>query len=645
MTRRLLVIVLMVTAVLVVAPDLALGASAHSDRSTRGSLPLPLAFLGIHFPSVGSIVGGVVKLFFGALLKVLGVPVHGTAAALRWLIAVPDPADHAQWPTVGRLEGDMQAVGVGLLPLTFTLAAVRYWLAGLSGQPTWSLEAVVRVTGAVGGLVAYGWAFGNVVSAVNVVTNATLAFPAVQHGMSATVGVLFAGGLAGGGVLLAIIGLVLVFLAVGLFFMKVLVLVVFGVLYVTGGALIVVSALPELHPLWRAWKLALGAAAMIPIGWCVLFALAGAFTADVTRLGGGFLTGRLVGALAALAIYAIALKWPLMVLGRAKMMLGPGALGTAGQPGSRDVAAARAGLQSAALRAGNATSSVLRGSAGAAGRGVIATGRGVAQAGARLPGIAAVAGGVAGGANALAAVAGPVRSPLQQAAGRVRERGRAGSEQTAQTLAAGSTLGGAAGAYAAGFTSRRAPHQNSDGTDGGPPGTPPRSGQRAASDSAREPRADRKANTAAKGKQKSPGEARRATGRGQPGADGRGAKQRLAGTGARARQLADSAASGAGRLAIPADRHPGRDLPGQPTPSDAADSSQSRGTPAAKRPRPEPAASTPAAKPSPRPARSARGVRSDSSAASPPAAAGPAGLPSDGGDVNETARRAFGRED
>jgi hypothetical protein len=631
--------VLLATALLVLVPDLAPGASAHSDRGAGASLPLPLAFLGIHFPSVSSIVGGVVKLFFGALLKVLGVPVHGTAAALRWLVAVPDPADQAQWPTVGRLEGDMQAVGVGLLPLTFTLAAVRYWLAGLSGQPTWSLEAAVRVTGAVAGLVAYAWAFGNVVAAVNAVTNAMLAFPAVRHGMSATVGVLFAGGLAGGGVLLAIIGLVLVFLSVALFFMKVLVLVVFGVLYVSGGALIVVSALPELHPLWRAWKLALGAAAMIPIGWCLLFALAGAFTADVTRLGGGFLTGKLVGALAALAIYAIALKWPLMILGRAKMMLGPAALGTPAQPGARDVTAARAGLQSAALRAGNATSGALRGSAAAAGRGVIATGRGVAHAGARLPGMASVA----GGAGALAALAGPVRSPLQQAASRVRDRGRAGSEQTAQTLAAGGTIAGAASAYAAGFTSRRAPHHNGAGSDAGPTSTPPRSGQRGASDSASEPRGDRHGTKAAAGAKRGPGEARHATGQGQPAADGRGAQQRLAGTGARARQLADSAATGGNaRLAIPADQHPGRDLPGQPTPSDPADSSQSSGTPAANRPRPEPAAVTQAAKPSPRPSRGARGVRSDPPAASPPA---PAGLPSDGGDANETARRAFGRED
>jgi hypothetical protein len=611
MIRRLLPVVLLATAVLVVAPDLALGASAHSDRSASGSLPLPLAFLGIHFPSVSSIVGGVVKLFFGALLKVLGVPVHGTAAALRWLIAIPDPADQSQWPTVGRLEGDMQAVGVGLLPLTFTLTAVRYWLAGLSGQPTWSLEAVVRVTGAVGGLVAYAWAFGNVVSAVNVVTNAMLAFPAVQHGMTATVGVLFAGGLAGGGVLLAIIGLVLVFLAVGLFFMKVLVLVVFGVLYVTGAAVIVVSALPELHPLWRAWKLALGAAAMIPIGWCVLFALAGAFTADVTRLGGGFLTGRLVGALAALAIYAIALKWPLMVLGRAKMLLAPGALGTAGGSGTRDVTAARAGLQSAALRAGNATSAGLRGSPAA-------TGRGIAQTGARLPGMTAVA----AGAGTLAALTGPVRSPLQQAASRVRDRGRAGSDQTAQTLATGGTLGAAASAYAAGFTAPRAPHQNGGGTDAGPASTPPRKARRAATDSATEPRADRRDTRAAAGPQQSPGGARSATGQGQPAGDRRGEEQRLAATGARARQLADSAASAsAGKLAIPADQHPGLDLPRQPTP------------------RPEPPDSTPAAKPSPRPARN--GGRPDPSAASP---LPPPPPPSDAGDANKTARRAFGGE-
>src|SRR5450755_1292316 len=464
MVRRVLLFVLVAMGVLIVAPAGALG-STGSGHSGSGAGVLPLAFLGIHFPSVSSIVGGVVKLFFGALLKVLGIPVHGTLAALQWLVAEPDPADRAQWPTIGRLEGDMRSIGIGLLPLTFTLTAVRYWLAGLAGQPVTALEAVGRTTAAVAGLVVYSWAFANVVAAVNVITHAMLSLPSVRDGMTHTVGILFAGGLAGGGVLLAIIGLVLVFLAVGLFFMKVLVLVIFGVLYVSGGALVVVSGLPELHPLWRAWKLTLGAVAIIPVGWCALFATAGAFPADVTRWGGGVLSGKLIGALAALAIYVIALKWPLMVLGRAKSILTPGGLG-AGAPatGVSDVRAARASLQSAALRAGNVTSGVLRGSVGAAGRGVIAGARGV---GSRVPAVAGAAAGVAAGGGALAAFAAPVSSPLQRAASRVRDRSRTGMKETGDSLAAGETLGAAGAAYTGGFTASRAKDQNAQNGAGG----------------------------------------------------------------------------------------------------------------------------------------------------------------------------------
>ena len=58
---------------------------------------------------------------------------------------------------------------------------------------------------------------------------------------------------------------------------------------------------------------------LIPVGWCIIFATAGAISLDVTNLGGGAHIGsRMVGAFAALATFYIALKWPLMVLGHVR---------------------------------------------------------------------------------------------------------------------------------------------------------------------------------------------------------------------------------------------------------------------------------------------------------------------------------------
>src|SRR5437764_2635240 len=93
----------------------------------------PLALFG--FPSVSDIVRKVVALLFGALSHALLPDFlrNGTVDAIKWLIAVPNPANAALWPNVARLEHDMTALGYGLLGLVLVLATVRYTFGAAGG--------------------------------------------------------------------------------------------------------------------------------------------------------------------------------------------------------------------------------------------------------------------------------------------------------------------------------------------------------------------------------------------------------------------------------------------------------------------------------------------------------------------------------
>src|SRR5436189_2491648 len=139
----------------------------------------PLALFG--FPSVSDIVRKVVALLFGALSHALLPDFlrNGTVDAIKWLIAVPNPANAALWPNVARLERDMAALGFGLLGLMLIAAAVRYTLAGVDGQSP--LLALSRTVGAAAGITLYHWAFQNTVALVNVATNQVLAWPVVSQ--------------------------------------------------------------------------------------------------------------------------------------------------------------------------------------------------------------------------------------------------------------------------------------------------------------------------------------------------------------------------------------------------------------------------------------------------------------------------------
>lgn len=311
-------------------------------------------------PSIGELLNGVVNGLFGALLSALTPDFlkHADIHTLEWLVALPNVADTAVWPTVGRLEANMVWVAGAILPTTLIIATARDTALSLTFRAH-PANALLRVIGAVFWLVLYRFAFENGVAFVNVLTHTMLSWSIVAQGLHRTVLVMFGGSLlvGAGGVFLALLGLVALVFAVCLFALKVLLLTVLAILFVSGPLFIALAPLPTVGDLARGWLLAVLAVCLIPVGWCIIFATAGAFSLDVTNLGGGAHIGsRVLGAFAALVTFYIAWKWPLMVLGHVRGALGGlgvrvGAASGGGSSASDGALAAKAGRARAGLQA------------------------------------------------------------------------------------------------------------------------------------------------------------------------------------------------------------------------------------------------------------------------------------------------------
>jgi hypothetical protein len=280
----------------------------------------PFGFLGL--PSLHSIIEGIANGFFGALADALvpGFLKHGTVATIQHLVALPDPDT---WSHVHQLQGDMTYLAVMLMPVTLAVGTLRYWLVGFTGQAH-PVTALARCGWVTAVLVGYGWIVGQAVAATNTLTHAILGFPTVGNGLQRIIGVLFGGALlaGAGGVFGAFLVIIGVLFAAGLFAAQVLLTVVLALLIVAGPPLIAVSAIPELSHLARAWAHALLATALVPLGWTVLFAAAGALCLDATSFtgGAGGLPGHVAAAFAGLITFVLAVKLPLMLFGELRRL-------------------------------------------------------------------------------------------------------------------------------------------------------------------------------------------------------------------------------------------------------------------------------------------------------------------------------------
>lgn len=340
-------------------------------------------------PSVGELLNSVVNGLFGALLSALTPSFlkHADIHALEWLVALPNVADQSVWPTVAKLEEHMMWVAGALLPTTLIIATARDTALSLSFRASPS-GALLRVVGAVFWLAMYRFSFRFGVAFVNTLTHTMLSWPIVEQGLNRTVLVMFGGAavFGAGGAFLGLLGLVALVFAICLFSLKVLILSVLAILYVSGPLFIALTPLPTIGYLARAWLLALVGVCLIPVGWCVVFSTAGAISLDVTNLGGGAHIGsRVVGAFAALVTFFIAFRWPMMVLGTVRNAFGGLGVRLGGMSGGGSGGATNGALAAKAQGARTRLQAAML----AGGRGI---GLAAGQMGAPRGGLAGVAG-------------------------------------------------------------------------------------------------------------------------------------------------------------------------------------------------------------------------------------------------------------
>jgi hypothetical protein len=373
-------------------------------------------------PSLHSIIEAIAKGFFSALAGAL-VPdflKHGSVATIQYLVALPDPAS---WGHVSELESDMTYLGMSLMPVTLTVCTLRYWMVGLTGAAH-PVSAISRCAGATGVLVIYRWLVEQTVAATNTLTHAILSFPVVANGLASIITVLFGGALllGAGGVFGAFLVIVGVAFAAALFASKEALTVILALAFCAGPPFIALAPIPELSHLARVWSHALMAIVLVPIGWTLLFAVAGALTLDASSFTGGAsggVPGHIEAAFAGLITFVIAVKLPLMLFGELRHILGGAALrggggssGAQGQPampGAERMRAAHTRLQGAAYQAVPSLGRSAGRAAGAlgapAGGPIGAARRGLASAAARsgvMPGVDG-AGAALGGARAAGA--------------------------------------------------------------------------------------------------------------------------------------------------------------------------------------------------------------------------------------------------
>jgi hypothetical protein len=508
-----------------------------ASAATGGGVVAPLAFLGL--PSLHSIIDAIAKGYFSALAGALvpGFLKHGKVATIQYLVALPDPAS---WGHVSELESDMTYLGMSLMPVTLTVCTLRYWMVGLTGAAH-PVSAIARCAGATGMLVIYRWLVEQTVAATNTLTHAILGFPVVANGLASIISVLFGGALlrGAGGVFGAFLVIVGVAFAAALFASKEALTVVLALAFCAGPPFIALAPIPELSHLARVWSHALMVIVLVPIGWTLLFAVAGALTLDATSFTGsasGGVPGHIEAAFAGLITFVIAVKLPLMLLGELRNVLGGASLGGGGSasggqgqpamPGAERIRAAHTRLQSAAYqgvpslgrsagRAAGALGAPAGGPIGAARRGlagaVVRSGvrPGVAAAGAALAGTGAARGAVKGARGALreriaragtiiasaprdarAAMAGSSRraagGPARVVAGRTSGSASASSAtgKTPASVGAGGTPGRSAGGRAparsgpsTAGSSRAAPNVVAKLHAGAPQAGPPQAGK------------------------------------------------------------------------------------------------------------------------------------------------------------------------
>jgi hypothetical protein len=383
------VVAAVVALVLLVEP-----ASAAAQPSGLSSVLDPTGAIGKGIKAItGVVVGGFewttdvagdfIVNTLGGLVDLL-IPdswAHQGLAIMRWVVAVPNYAAQITAPGgaqsyafagINDLRDLFVWIGIALLPLSLTYASTR----AMFGLGDHVAMPVIRtlVVGVV--LISYTWLWGQFAAIANQITRAILGVPTVADGINKLFEFVVGGGVLVGG--LPLIGLIVTGAAgaglLAAIFVKVLMILIGALVYVTGPLMIGVAPTERGAAAARAWLTLATGLFVLPVIWALVFSISALLMNDSTGAGAIIATnsdlGQLLGGLV-LAMAAIAGFWLNLKLTRfAVAILGgqiAGMLALATSGGGSSAAAGRGAPSNArdALRSfGSRVSGALSGGSG-----------------------------------------------------------------------------------------------------------------------------------------------------------------------------------------------------------------------------------------------------------------------------------------
>jgi hypothetical protein len=379
---------------------------------------------------------------------------------MQWVVAVPNYAARLAGPDsahsyafagINDLRDLFVWVGIALLPLSLTYASTRA-IFGLGDHVALPVIRTLAI-GAV--LISYTWLWGQAAAISNQLTKAILGVQTVSDGLNKMFAFIVGGGALVGG--LPLVGLLVTGGAgvalLAMIFVKVLMILVGAIVYVTGPVMIGVAPTERGAAAARAWlTLAIGLF-VLPILWATVFAIAALLmndsggasavigtTSDLGRILGGLILG-----LAAIAGFWLNLKltkFAAAILGG--QVAGMLALATSGghgassAAGARVASSAREGLSSFANRVSGAARGAAAPLAGSGRVGAMLTNAGAGAGALARGGLLGAGAGLArrGGGAAAASPNGPTLGATKAGAlaTRMARGGRAGWNSPSSTI-------------------------------------------------------------------------------------------------------------------------------------------------------------------------------------------------------------------
>ncbi len=243
-------------------------------------------------------------------------------AIMQWVVAVPNYGARVTSPEgsssyafagINELRDLFVWLGIALLPLSLTYASTR----AMFGLGDHVAAPVMRTLGIAVVLISYTWLWGQMAAICNQITKAILGVSSITAGINTLMEFIVGGSALGG---LPLIGLLVMGAAglalLALIFVKVLMILVGAIVYVTGPLMIGVAPTERGAAAARAWlTLAIGLF-VLPMLWATVISVSALLVSDSSGAGAiigtssdlGKLLGGLVLALAGIAGFWLNLK-------------------------------------------------------------------------------------------------------------------------------------------------------------------------------------------------------------------------------------------------------------------------------------------------------------------------------------------------